>query len=258
MNSLIEPIPSSWTRPAGFRRWRHRVLKNRALTVGVGLLVTIALIALLAPLITAHDPFQQTLTDRLLPPIWEEGSVATHPLGTDHLGRDYLSRLIYGARISLVIGFTATLISGVIGTTLGLAAGYFGGRVDLAITFLITVRLSVPVVIVALGTVALVGSSLPILVLTLGLLVWDRFAVVTRSSVQQVRNQEYIRAAQDIGCSTLYILFVEVLGNVLGQTHRRRHTGSGERHPARSRAELPRSRRAGTAALLGADDCGGT
>ena len=145
--------------------------------------------ALLAPLVAPHDPYDQQLARKLIPPIWHASAKATwaHPLGTDQLGRDYLSRLLYGAQISLLIGFSAMLISGVIGTVLGVLAGYFGGRVDMVVNFIVTTRLSMPVVLVALAVVSIVGSSLTVVIWVLGLLIWDRFAVVMRSATQQIR-----------------------------------------------------------------------
>ena len=153
--------------------------------------------AVLAP----HDPYAQDLNLRLIPPVWMDGGSAAHPLGTDHLGRDYLSRLLYGAQISLLIGFLTVIISGLIGTTLGVLGGYFGGRVDDVVIFIITTRLSMPVVLVALAVVALVGCSLTVVILTLGLLIWDRFAVVMRTTTMQVRSRDYIAAAQAAGAS---------------------------------------------------------
>jgi peptide/nickel transport system permease protein len=138
-------------------------------------------------------------------------------LGTDQLGRDYLSRLVYGAQVSLLIGFSAMLISGVIGTLLGMVAGYFGGRVDMAVSFLVTTRLSMPLVLVALAVVSIVGSSLAVVIWVLGLLMWDRFAVVMRSATQQIRAREFVTAAEALGCSTPRILFTEVAPNVLNQ-----------------------------------------
>ncbi|MAN59545.1 MAG: peptide ABC transporter permease [Flavobacteriaceae bacterium] len=125
-----------------------------------------------------------------------------------------LSRLMYGARISLLIGFSAMLISGVIGTVLGVCAGYFGGRVDMVINFIITTRLSMPVVLVALAVVSIVGSSLTVVILVLGFLIWDRFAVVMRSATQQVRQLDFVASARALGSSTPRILFVEVLPNI--------------------------------------------
>ena len=183
--------------PAGF--WA-RAVKHRGLMAGLLILAIAVAMALLAPVLESHDPYQQNLLKRLTPPIWG-GGTWTNPLGTDNLGRDYLTRLIYGARISLLIGFLAALVSGLIGTVLGIAAGYFGGRVDLAVTFLVSVRLSMPVVLAALAVVSLVGGSLPVLIAVIGLLNWDRFAVVMRSATQQVRNLDYIMAARSVGCS---------------------------------------------------------
>ena len=191
------------------------MLNNKALVFGCGLLLFIVACALLAPWISPHDPYFQDLTNRTVPPFWYEKGSWLHPLGTDQLGRDYLSRLIYGARISLLIGISVAIISGLIGTTMGMLAGYFGGRIDMAVSFLVTTRLSMPVILVALATVALVGSSLWIVIMVLGLLKWDRFAVVMRSATQQVRSMEYVSAAQSAGASTLRIMLTEVLPNVM-------------------------------------------
>lgn len=184
--------------------------------IGAIIIAAIILLALLAPYISPHDPYDQVLSRKLIPPVWFDSAKATwdHPLGTDQLGRDYLSRLLWGARISLLIGFAAMLISGVIGTTLGVLAGYFGGRVDMVINFIITTRLSMPVVLVALAVVSLIGSSLTVVIWVLGLLIWDRFAVVMRSATQQVRALDFVTAAQALGCSTWRILGSEIMPNI--------------------------------------------
>lgn len=191
-----------------------RLLSNRSVVAGLILVGAVVAIAVLAPLLAPHDPYTQDLTRRLVPPIWHDKGTWANPLGTDNLGRDYLSRLLYGARISLLIGFSVMLISGLIGTSLGLVAGYFGGRVDLLISFLITARLAMPVVLVALAVVAMVGGSLSVVILTLGLLKWDRFAVVMRSATQQVRSLDYVAAAEAAGASRLRVLLGEILPNV--------------------------------------------
>jgi peptide/nickel transport system permease protein len=191
-----------------------RGLRHPGFLVGLILLVTVIVMALLAPWIAPHDPYAQDLSRRMIPPFWHDGSTWEHPLGTDHLGRDYLSRLIFGARISLLIGFWAALVSGIVGISLGLAAGYFGGRVDMVVTFLITVRLSMPLVVVALAVVAQVGGSLTVLMLVIGFLIWDRYAVVVRSAARQIRAQDYITAARAVGCSTPRILLTEMLPNL--------------------------------------------
>lgn len=196
---------------------KRRILGHKGLLAGLIVLGVIIVLSLLAPLIAPHDPYDQDLAKRMIPPIWEARGTWTHPLGTDNLGRDYLSRLLWGGRISLLIGLSVMLISGLIGATLGLVAGYFGGRIDLAITFLITTRLALPVVLVALAVVALVSGSLPVVILVLGLLKWDRFAVVMRSATQQVRALDYVAAAEAAGASTARIIFREVLPNVMPQ-----------------------------------------
>ncbi|WP_418953422.1 ABC transporter permease [Zeimonas sediminis] len=193
----------------------RRVWRNKAVTVGVGLLLLILLVAIFAPWLSPHDPYFQDLTNRTVPPIWHEKGTWTHPLGTDPLGRDYLSRLLYGARISLLIGVAVALISGLIGTTMGMLAGYFGGKTDMVVSFMVTTRLSMPVILVALATVALIGGSLWVVIMVLGLLKWDRFAVVMRSATQQVRSLDYVAAAQAAGASTPRVLLGEVLPNVL-------------------------------------------
>ena len=196
------------------RKLLRRFLGQKAFVFGFGLLVLFILIALAAPLLAPHDPYLQNLTARNIPPFWYEKGNWVHPLGTDPLGRDYLSRLLYGARISLLIGISVVIISGLIGTTMGLLAGYFGGRIDMAVTFMVTTRLAMPVILVALAVVAIIGSSLWIVILVLGLLKWDRFAVVMRSATQQVRSLDYITAAQASGASTTRIILREVLPNI--------------------------------------------
>ena len=193
----------------------NRILGHQGVLIGVTIVAAVILIALSAPLIAPHDPYHQDLMNRLVPPVWDARGSWEHVFGTDHLGRDYLSRLIYGARISLLIGIGAALISGLIGNFLGVAAGYFGGRVDMVVTFLITVRLSMPVVLVALAVVAIVGGSLQVVITVLGLLLWDRFAVVMRSSTLQIRSMDYVAAAEAVGCSTTRVLMTEIMPNVV-------------------------------------------
>ncbi len=196
--------------------WR-RITGHVGLMIGLGGLAVVVAVALLAPLLAPHDPYAQDLSRRLVPPVWAEAGSWTNILGTDALGRDYLSRLLYGARVSLLIGFFAALGSGLIGTTLGLLAGYFGGRVDSVVSFLVSARLALPVVLVALAVVSLFGGSLTVVIVVLSLLLWDRFAVVVRSATKQVRANDYIKAARAVGCSTSRILLREVLPN-LGST----------------------------------------
>lgn len=195
---------------------RKRVFGHTGFVIGAVVLAAIFFMAIFAPFISPGDPYDQDLARKLIPPVWSDSAKASwdHPLGTDLLGRDYMTRLFYGAQISLLIGFAAMLISGVIGTTLGVMAGYYGGRVDMVVNFIITTRLSLPVVMVALAVVSLVGSSLTMVIWVLGLLIWDRFAVVMRSATMQVRNLDFVTSAQAVGCSTTRIIFTEVMPNI--------------------------------------------
>ncbi|GKT23868.1 ABC transporter permease [Acidovorax sp. SUPP3334] len=207
--TLALPSPPAW------HRWLRRVLCQRGLVLGAIVLIVTLVAALLAPWISPHDPYAQDVTQRLIPPVWHAKGSWEHVLGTDKLGRDYLSRLIYGARVSLLIGAVTALIAGAIGTTLGVLAGYFGGKVDAVISYIITTRLAMPVVLVALAMASLVGGSLQVVIVLLGLLLWDRFAIVTRSATQQLRDAEFIAAAKALGASTPYILVRELLPNLM-------------------------------------------
>lgn len=207
--AALAPVPA-------WRRSLHRVLGHRGLTLGGLLLLLIVLCAIFAPWLSPHDPYAQEVTQRLIPPFWHDKGGWEHPLGTDKLGRDYLSRLLFGARVSLEIGAVTALVAGLIGTTLGVLAGYFGGRVDAVVSYIITTRLAMPVVLVALATASLVGGSLQVVIVLLGSLLWDRFAIVTRSATQQLRDAEFIAAAKALGASTPYILLRELLPNLMG------------------------------------------
>jgi len=209
-DEVLAPAPS----------WLHRAVRHTGFVTGASVILGMLVVALAAPLLAPYDPSVQDLLHRRVPPIWHAWlwqnprAGVLHWLGTDKLGRDYLSRLIYGARISLLIGTATMITSGLIGSTLGLLAGYFRGRVDLVVMFIVTTRLSLPVVLVALAVVSLYGSSLPLIIAVLGLLLWDRFAVVMRSMTMQASSQEYVTAAQAIGCSTFHVLAREILPNL--------------------------------------------
>lgn len=193
----------------------NRMLGHKGfITAGV-IFALIVLMALAASLLAPYDPYDQNLVARLVPPAFMEGGSWAHPLGTDGLGRDYLSRVIYGARVSLMIGVLTALMSGIIGAALGVTAGYFGGRVDAVICYVLAVRLSMPVVLVALAVVSVVGGSLTAVIVVLGCLLWDRYAVVMRSATQQVRALDFVSAAQAVGASTARIILTEVLPNVM-------------------------------------------
>lgn len=196
------------------RQMLNRAYRHRGLIFSGVILAAIILIAIFAPLIAPYDPYKQSLVARMKPPVWL-GGTWQHPFGTDAVGRDMLSRLIYGSRVSLMIGVISASVSAVIGTAIGISAGYFGGHVDRFVQYLINVRLAMPVILVALAAVSLLGGSTTIVIMVLGLLLWDRFAVVLRSATQQVRSMEYIAAAEMLGARQHRILWKDVLPNVM-------------------------------------------
>ena len=181
---------------------------------GLCLVALIITIAVMAPWFAPYDPYVQDLAIRLQPPVWTSAGHWTHPFGTDGFGRDYLSRLIYGGRISISIAVIVVAISAPIGILLGLIGGYFGGRIDAFIMFIITTRLSLPVVLVTLAIVSITGGSFITAALVLGLLFWDRFAIVIRAATQQLRARQFILAARATGASHLQVIAREVLPNV--------------------------------------------
>ncbi len=181
---------------------------------GLCLVALIITIAVMAPWFAPYDPYVQDLAIRLQPPVWTNAGHWTHPFGTDGFGRDYLSRLIYGGRISISIAVIVVAISAPIGILLGLIGGYFGGRIDAFIMFIITTRLSLPVVLVTLAIVSITGGSFITAALVLGLLFWDRFAVVIRAATQQLRARQFVLAARATGASHLQVIAREVLPNV--------------------------------------------
>ena len=205
---------SSVLQPAGASN-RRRIWRNAGAIMGVGIVGFITFVAMFAPWLAPYDPFTIDLGRRVIPPMWMEGGTPANILGTDQLGRDYLSRLIYGARVSMIIGVATIITSGIIGTFLGVMGGFYGGRVDDAVVFAITARLSIPVVLVALAVAGFSGgASFTMVILVLGLLLWDRFAVVARSTTMQIRNLDYVAAARCAGCSPMTVLLKEVLPNI--------------------------------------------
>jgi peptide/nickel transport system permease protein len=214
-STVLQPSgASSRTRLVRFLRARP------AVAVGMAGLTLIVLIAVFAPLITAYGPYEPDIVNRRLPPIWDAwfnpDSRATwaHPLGTDNVGRDFWARIAYGARVSLVVGVLSALLAILIGATIGVMAGYFGGRVDLVANFLIQTRLSVPVILVAMLAISSLGGSLLLVVLICGLSLWDRAAVVSRAVTKQVTSLEFITAARALGASDIRIILTEVLPNI--------------------------------------------
>ena len=192
------------------------VLSRLRLGVVAGTVVLlISLTAILAPVIMPHDPFGGDIIDRLQPPAWDPRGSTEHLLGTDGLGRDVLSRLIYASRISLGVGLVASVVSGLVGVLLGLASGYLGGAVDVAVSMMINIMLTFPFVLLALAVIAVLGGGIANLVLVLALSGWPVFARVVRSQVIHIREMEYVQASRVVGASDLRIVFRHIVPNLL-------------------------------------------
>lgn len=183
----------------------------------IGLILLIPVVAglLFAPLLTPHDPTKQNILQRLKPPAWMEGGNERHLLGTDHLGRDILARVLYGGRISLLVGFASVLLSAPLGILIGLAAGYYRGPVDSILMRWADIQLAFPFMLLAIAVVAAVGPGLVNVIVVLGITGWMSYARVTRGQILSLSEQQFVEAAQSLGASPGRVLFVHLLPNIL-------------------------------------------
>ena len=186
--------------------------------IPIVILLVIALLAIFADFIVPHDPQVGVLGDRFRPPAWQQGGSTAHLLGTDHVGRDVLSRLIFGARISMTVGFTAVIFAGVLGTTLGILAGYLGGWVDQVIMRVTDAWLALPALTFAIFLAAIVGPSAMNIVIILGLVYWTRYARVVRGEVLSLKERDFVRLAIVAGCSKKTIMKRHILPNVVNSS----------------------------------------
>lgn len=207
---VASPFAAAGPGRAG-RAWRafRRFPVFPSLVLGV-----VVVVGVLTPWIQPHDPEAPNLLHSLQPPAWAGGDWA-YPLGTDELGRDTLSRLMSGARVSLLVGLSVVLGAGAIGLALALVAGYFGGIIDAVISRVTEMFIAVPFLLVAIAVVGSVGASLQNLILTLMFMSWAGYARVLRSEVLKVREQEYVKLARVAGCSNLRIIVSHILPNLI-------------------------------------------
>jgi len=196
---------------AGWRRlWRLKWGMG-----GGAIFLAIVLSAVFAPWIAPHDPLVVDIRHRMGPPAWMEGGTREHVLGTDQIGRDLLSRVIWGGRVSLVVGVTAVLLSSTIGILFGLTAGYFGARLDWSIMTFINVMLTFPFVLLALAVIAVLGPSMPNMIIVLGVTGWPVYARVVRAETLALREREFVLAARALGGSHARIVFRQILPNLI-------------------------------------------
>jgi peptide/nickel transport system permease protein len=188
---------------------------KRALVLPLLIIATIVLAALLAEVLTPYSPTDVSLAERLRPPFWEDGGSLAHPLGTDPMGRDLLTRMIYGARISLLVGLLSLLVGGGVGAALGLIAGYVGGRVDAFLMRVVDTTMAFPIILFAILLVVILGSNLLNVVIAVALVLWARYARVIRGEVLSLRERDFVAQARIAGCSSMRIMLVHLFPNVL-------------------------------------------
>ena len=217
---MVSSIPASAPADAALAAPAVRVPARRhrfpvLVVAGVGFVALLLLVAAAAPLLAPQDPERQSLRGRLAAPTWQGSDGRAHLLGTDHLGRDGLSRVIYGSRVSLTIGFSAVLVGGLLGAAAGLGAGFASGRVDAAIMTLADAQLAFPFILLAIGIIAVLGPSFPTLVVVIGLSGWVSYARILRSQVLVLRSREFVESIHALGGSLARVVLRHVLPNVL-------------------------------------------
>ena len=204
------------TRARGARRFLKLILRDPAGLVGLVLVLGLVIVAVFAPQLAPHDPLSQSLSDSKLPPVFSEGGTWDYPLGTDRLGRDVLSRIIFGARVSVTVGFFGAAIAVVLGMLIGLVAGFIGGKLDKALMSIVDLVLSVPYLIVVIVVAAVLGRSLFNVVMLFGVTASPLFARTTRGEVLRLREAGFVAAARATGARTPRILARHVLPNLVG------------------------------------------
>jgi peptide/nickel transport system permease protein len=212
------PVDTDVPAPVARSTWKRALSslrKSRAAVAGLIVLTGVVGLAIFADWVAPYDPNEQVLERRLLPPAWAQAGTRRHILGTDHLGRDILSRVIYGSRISLTVGISAVIISGILGVGAGLVAGYYGRRWDAAIMRCVDVQLAFPFILLALAIIGVLGPGLRNVILVLGVAGWMVYARVVRGQVLSVREREFVEAARAIGASDFRIIRTHVLPNAL-------------------------------------------
>jgi ABC-type dipeptide/oligopeptide/nickel transport system permease subunit len=200
--TLPAPLAAERRPVARWSRLRH----VRAGLAGLAIVGLVTTAALFAPWLAPHDPYEQNVVERLKPPVWLAGGEWAHPLGTDPLGRDLLSRIIYGSRVSVSAGALAVVLSGSIGVLLGLLAGYFGGRVDSTISNLVEVMMAFPFLLLALAAIAILGPGFGNIVLVLGVTGWPIYTRVVRAETLNLREREFVVSARALGMTPVRVI----------------------------------------------------
>lgn len=202
------------TRRRSMRSVLQAAWKLRMSVAGGIILLILIFIAVAAPILSPYTPEEGRIVDRLQPPVWQGGSWS-HPLGTDGIGRDFATRLMYGARIALTVGLLATLLSGAIGIALGVLAGFFGGKIDAVISTLVNVMMTFPFILLALAVIAVLGPSFTNVVLVLGIGAWPIYTRVVKFEVERIKSLDYIQAGRVLGVSNLRLMGRHIMPNLV-------------------------------------------
>ena len=210
-----EPLRPAIPALAGIARFLRRSTRRRVPWIPICIIAIMVSMALFAPLLAPYSPIDQTLRDKLIPPFWVDGGSLEHVLGTDAFGRDMLSRLIYGARVSLIVAALALTAGGGVGLVIGIVSGYFGGTVDNALMRLVDAAFTFPAILFALLLAVTMGQGLGTLVLAISLLLWASFARVIRGEVLSLKQRDFVALAKVRGCSSARIMLTHILPNVL-------------------------------------------
>jgi len=210
-NTAASAIPTK----RAFGPTLRALLCDPKVIIGGGFILVLIVLAIFAPWIAPHDPLEQDLMLGLYPPAWMQGAEPGYFLGTDDLGRDVLSRFIFGTRIALTVAFASAIIAAALGTFVGLLAGYFGGWVDAVVSRLIEIWMAFPAVLLSILIVAILGSGVHSVIFAIAIIDWTRFARVVRAETQAQRNADYVTAGRVLGFNDFRILAGEILPNVL-------------------------------------------
>jgi peptide/nickel transport system permease protein len=196
-------------------RWSKLLLQSKTGTLGFIIVLSVIIVAIFADVIAPHDPAQNNLEDMLKPPVWLDGGSSTYILGTDNLGRDMLSRIIFGTRVSLLVGVFSVILAGIIGVLVGILAGYYGGFIDNVLMRIVDSFLAIPSILFILVVLAVFDPSIMVLIIVIGFTNWVTYARVVRGEVLSIKEREYVKASKSIGTKNTTIMLKHIFPNIV-------------------------------------------
>lgn len=196
-------------------RWSKLLLQSKTGTLGFIIVLSVIIVAIFADVIAPHDPAQNNLGDMLKPPVWLDGGSSTYILGTDNLGRDMLSRIIFGTRVSLLVGVFSVILAGIIGVLVGILAGYYGGFIDNVLMRIVDSFLAIPSILFILVVLAVFDPSIMVLIIVIGFTNWVTYARVVRGEVLSIKEREYVKASKSIGTKNTTIMLKHIFPNIV-------------------------------------------